>query len=133
MHAFIIELENKPGGLAKVLEAIAEKGVNLSSGSAATWGEHGSVALVTNDDVSTRNALEAAGATFREVPVVAAALEHKPGTLADAARRLATAGVNIEALIPTGMADGKIVVSFAVDNAEAGQAALGELAGIATS
>jgi hypothetical protein len=63
------------------------------------------------------------------VALASAALEDKPGTLADAARRLADAGVNIEAIFPTGMDAGKITVAFGVDNVEAAKTALGQLTG----
>ena len=57
---------------------------------------------------------------------VVAWLEPDPGTLADAAERLAAAGVNIEALAPVELADGRIGVVFGVDNPEAAIAALGD-------
>jgi len=31
MHAFIVDLTNKPGELARVTEAIAEKGINIEA------------------------------------------------------------------------------------------------------
>ena len=49
--------------------------------------------------------------------------------LADAARRLADAGVNIEAIFPTGMEGNRITVAFGVDNIEAAKQALGALTG----
>jgi hypothetical protein len=58
-------------------------------------------------------------------------LDDRPVTLADAARRLADAGVNIEALVPIGMKDGKVGILFGVDNAEAAKTALGDLVGAA--
>ena len=128
MNAFIIELDNRPGTLADVAAVIAEKGINIAGVAGATGTSTGTVAIVTNDESGTRSALEAAGARFREVGLASAPLEDKPGVLADAARRLADAGVNIEAIFPTGMEGGKITVAFGVDNVEAARSALGELA-----
>jgi hypothetical protein len=130
MNAFIIELENRPGTLADVASAIAEKGVNIAGVAGATGTGSGSVAIVTNDEEGTQSALQAAGARFREVALASASLEDKPGTLADTARRLADAGVNIEAIFPTGMDAGKITVAFGVDNAEAAQRVLGQSASV---
>jgi len=127
MHVFIITPENRPGTLATALEAIAQRGVNVITGGGGTWGDSGAIALQTNDDEGTRAALQSSSVPFREVEAVAAWLDDKPGTLADAARRLANAGVNIEALFPIGMDSGKVGVLFAVDNASAAGAALGEL------
>lgn len=127
MHVFIIAPQNRPGGLASALEGIAQRGVNVLSGGGATWGDTGAIALQTNDDEGTRAALLSSEVPFREVEAVAAWLDDRPGTFADAARRLANAGVNIEATFPIGMEGGKVGILFGVDNAAAAQAALGEL------
>ena len=123
---FIVELENRPGSLAAVLRAVADHGVTIITGGAATWGDGGTIALQFDDDDRGRTALAGSGAPFREVAEVVAWLEPDPGTLADAAERLAAAGVNIEALAPVELADGRIGVVFGVDNPEAAIAALGD-------
>ena len=129
MNAFLIDLENRPGSLADTAAALGEKGININGVAGATSGGTGTIALVTNDESATRSALQGIDCKFREVALVSAALEDKPGVLADAARRLADAGVNIEALFPTGMEGSKITLAFAVDNVEAAKQALGTLAG----
>lgn len=131
MDAFIIELDNRPGMLAGLAEAIAEKGINITAIAAATSSDKGAVAILTNDEVATRTVLDGAGVSYRSCGLVSASLEHRPGTLAIAARRLADAGVNVEGLLATGMEDGKVMVAFAVDDVAAAQAALGDLAGSA--
>ncbi|HEY7451468.1 MAG TPA: hypothetical protein VIA02_02990 [Candidatus Limnocylindria bacterium] len=131
MHLFIIAPKNEPGSLATVLEAVAQKGVNVTTGGGAAWGEASAIAFQVNDDDGARSALQEIGASFREADVAAAWLDDRPGTLADAARRLADAGVNIEGLVPIGMKDGKVGILFGVDNAEAAKTALGDLVGAA--
>lgn len=84
--------------------------------------------MVTNDQDAARTVLDDMGATYREIGLVSTALEDRPGTLATAARRLASAGVNIEILMPTGMDGGKVTVAFGVDNVERARQALGEAA-----
>jgi len=116
MNAFIVELTNKPGELARVTEAIAQKGINIEGFAGATAGGAGTVVIVTNDEAGTRRALSDAGCSAREVELVTASLDHAPGSLAAAARKLADAGINIEAAMPTGMAGDKVTVSFATDN-----------------
>jgi hypothetical protein len=130
MNAFIIELENRPGTLADVADAIAEKGINIAGVAGAASAGSSAIALVTNDEAGTRSALDASGTRYQEVALVTASLEDKPGVLAEAARTLANAGVNIEAIFPTGMDAGKITVAFAVDNIEAAKSALSRYAGI---
>ena len=126
MNAFIVELKNKPGELARVTEVIAQKGINIIGFSGATCGDAGSVVLLTNDESGTRRALHDAHLKMREVELVPATIADMPGSLAEAARRLANAGVNIEAAIPTGMSGSNITVAFATDNPAKARTALGE-------
>jgi hypothetical protein len=126
MNAFIVELKNKPGELARVTEAIAQKGINILGFTGATCGDSGSIVLLTNDEAGTKTALQSAGAHGRPVELVVASLSNEPGTLAQVARQLANAGVNIEAALPTAMEGGKINVAFATDNPAKARQAIGE-------
>jgi hypothetical protein len=116
MKAFLVDLENKPGALAAVAEALGEKGVNITGVSGTTCGDGGRVAITAEDEAITRTTLGAIGARFDEIEVVEATLRHEPGSLGTAARRLAGAGVNIEAILPTGMSGSDVSVAFATDN-----------------
>lgn len=115
MRAFIVDLEDKPGELARITEAIARKGINITGFTGATAGGRGAVMLVTNDEEGTRRALADAGCQVMESELVTVSLEHRPGSLAAAARKLADAGINIQGALPTGMTDGKVTIAFATD------------------
>ena len=128
MNAFIVELTNKAGELARVTEVIAQKGIDVTGFAGATSGDRGSVVLLTNDEEGTRRALGEAHATVREVEIVPASLENRPGSLAAAARRLADAGVNIDGAMPIGMIGDKVPVAFATSDAAKARIALGEAA-----
>ncbi|MEX0626244.1 MAG: ACT domain-containing protein [Chloroflexota bacterium] len=125
MNAFIVELPNRPGSVAMIAEAVAERGINITGFAGATSGELGSVSFTTDDESGTRTALGEKGWVYREVPMVTFSLEHRPGTLAAAARRLADAGINIETVFVAGMDGDKVSVAFGVDDPEAAQRALG--------
>ena len=112
MNGFIVELENRPGELARLSEAIAGKGINLTSVSATTVGDRGAVALMTNDEAGTRAALRDGNFSFREIEAVPVSLEDRPGALAEVARRLANSGVNIEALLVTALGGGKVSIAL---------------------
>ena len=117
MHAFLIELENQVGELARVTEAIAAKDINITGFSGSTCGDSGKIMLLTDDDASTKSALQGIGCSFSEQEIVEVTLQHVPGTLAKAARRLAEAGVNIDAAVPTGMDEnGAVVVGFVTND-----------------
>ncbi len=112
MQVFLVDLKNQPGELARVTEAIAAKGVNITGISGATCSDSGRAAVMTSDEAATRTALKDAGFTCTEMEATDTALRHEPGTLAKAARRLADAGINIEALLPIGMEGNEIHVAF---------------------
>jgi hypothetical protein len=128
MNAFLVDLSNKPGELARVAEAIAEKGIDITGFTGATCGDRGTVAIMTNDEAGTAKALSQGGIEHRMVELVSASLENRPGTLAKAARQLANSGVNIVAAMPTGMSGGSVQLAFATDNPAKAREALGETA-----
>ncbi len=114
-------LEDHPGALAQLGEALGAAGVNIDGGCAVTGGGQGEVHVLTADGGAARSAIEAAGmmvAGQREVLVVDA--DNQPGELGMAARKLADAGVNIELFYIAGGA--KLV--FGVDDMEKARAAL---------
>jgi hypothetical protein len=108
-----VRVEDRPGELARLGEALGGAGVNVDGFSATATGGQGEIHLLVEDAGSARSAVEGAGIQVtgeREVLVVDA--PNNPGELGKAARRLADAGVNIEVAFPT--ADGRLV--FGVDD-----------------
>ena len=65
MRAFIVELQNSPGSLAKLTEAIAERGINITNVVGATCGGSGSLGIITNDESSTRSVLDGGSSGYR--------------------------------------------------------------------
>jgi hypothetical protein len=128
MNAFIITGQDRPGELAKVAEAIAERGVNITNVSCLTWGGQGAIGVTTNDEAATRSLLSSRGFDYREVELVPCSMDDRPGTLASATRKLADAGVNVELMLPTGMAGSKVSVAFGTSDASKARQALGDMA-----
>lgn len=128
MVGFVIECENRPGEVAKVSRAIADKGVNITASCSLAWGEHGSIGVITPDPQSTRDALEGTGMTFHEYELISFRVPDRPGTLAEAAGRLANAGVNIEFLMPTRYEAAEVEIAAGVDNLPMARQALSEVA-----
>jgi hypothetical protein len=125
MNVFIVELNDQPGELARVAEAIARKGIDITGFSGATSGGRGTVALLTSDEAGTRAALGDGGFNAREVEVATVSLVHQPGALAEAARKLADAGINVEAALQNGIAGANVTVAFATDQPARAQSVLG--------
>ncbi|MBA2633605.1 MAG: hypothetical protein H0U86_11505 [Chloroflexi bacterium] len=127
MQWFIAEAANKPGEFARHTDAIAKRGINLSNVICLGIGDRGGAAFYARDEAGLRTALNDAGIAYREVSVLTASLEDKPGTVASAARSLGDVGVNIELVAPVGMSDQKVTVAFGVDKVEEARKALGNL------
>jgi hypothetical protein len=125
MQAFIVEATNRPGEFARQTAAIAARGINLY-GYCITLGTRGASAFLGHDEAGVRSGLNDAGIAFREVPVVTAWLEDKPGTAAAISKKLADAGVNIELFVPLDLKDGKATMAIGVDNVEAARRVLSD-------
>jgi hypothetical protein len=116
-------LEDRPGMLGAVGQALGRAGTNLAGACAVTSLGQGTVhLLVEGDPAAARSALADAGfdvVNEREVLVVDA--EDQPGTLGSYAERIAEAGVNIEVMY---VATGTRLV-FGVDELDAAREAVG--------
>ncbi len=128
MRAFIVNMENRPGTLADLGTALGDRGINISGLAGVSWDNAGSIAIVTNDDAGTRSVLEDREIEYRDVDVVSASLEDRPGALGEVARRLANRGINVEVVMPTGVQGGRISVAFGVDDPAGAREVLGDLA-----
>lgn len=91
-----LALENKPGQVAKVAATLARAKVNIEAISVVDSAEVGVVRLVTSSNAKARAALKKAGLNAIPTPVIIAKLPNEPGALAQAARKLAAAKVNVE-------------------------------------
>lgn len=118
MNAFLIELENKPGTLARVGEVLAGRGVNITSIAGVTCGGSGRLIMTTDNPQVARDALNGAGIGFDDRELTVASMPNVPGTLALAARRLADAGINVEAFLPLGMQGNDIMAGVVTDQPE---------------
>jgi hypothetical protein len=95
-----IQLEDRPGALAEMGEALGRAGVSIEGGGAWVVGAHGVAHFLFKDGAAARQALEAAGIRVvaeREV-LVQRLQQGVPGQLGLLTRRMADAGVNIEVL-----------------------------------
>ncbi|HSV42272.1 MAG TPA: hypothetical protein VLH13_02550 [Methanomassiliicoccales archaeon] len=98
LKQFDVFVQDKPGELARITEILAKKAVNIR-GIATDFGQGKPVVhVITDDDVTTRTALTAAGQDFLEKEIIVVALQDKPGELHKLTKRLARGGVNIESL-----------------------------------
>ena len=122
-----IFVENRPGRMAEVTEALATSGVDVRALTLADTSDFGLLRLiVTKPDVAVE-ALQQNGIMVRLSEVLAIAVSDKPGEFAQAVRILADAQVNIEYLYAfLSRKDGDAVIIMRVDDPEKGAGALSQ-------
>jgi hypothetical protein len=111
-----LQLSNKPGDLARVAQALARRGVNVKALAALSMGGTATARILPDDIVAARSAFEAAHIRFAESEVHLVLLENKAGVLASVAERLGDAGINLEAIYVTGVADDLVELAVVSDN-----------------
>ena len=93
----VIDIENTPGALAEVAGAISDAGVNLAAATCLRPGERAELHILVPHAEAAKHLLAISHlAVTREREVVVVEVEDRPGVLADLARRIAQAGVNID-------------------------------------
>ena len=102
---FIVFVEDKLGELARVTEALAQSAVNIRGLATDRVGPRPAIKVITDDEHSTRKALQRAGMEFEETEVLVVDLIDRPGEIAKVARRVARAGVNVDSVYLIGKKD----------------------------
>jgi hypothetical protein len=119
MKDLAIRLENRPGALAEMGEALGKAGVSVEGGGGFVFQGTGIVHFLFEDGTAARKALENAGIEVleeREV-LIQRLKQDEPGQLGKISRRMAEAGVNIEVIY----SDHQNQLILVVDNPEKGR------------
>lgn len=119
MKDLSIRLENRPGALAEMGEALGSAGVSVEGGGAWVVDGRGVAHFLFADGVAARRALEAKGIEVvaeREV-LVQKLNQDEAGQLGKISRLMADAGVNIEVIY----SDHQNQLILVVDDFEKGQ------------
>jgi hypothetical protein len=99
MMDLTIEVEDEPGALARVAQAISDAGVNISGATYTGPGGTAELHILVPHAGAAVHALGITGqAVTREREVVVVEAHDQPGELADLARKVAKAGVNLDLL-----------------------------------
>lgn len=121
-----LTLQSKPGVLAKISQALAGAGVNITAICAAETAGRGKIRMVVSDPARAKAALAAAKLRCGEEPALLLTLEDRPGALARVADKLAAAKVNIKcAYATTGGMGGSTTIVLSVSNADKAASVLG--------
>ena len=120
MRDLTVRLENRPGALAEMGEALGSAGVSVEGGGAFVFDSQGIAHFLFEDGDAAREALNAKGIEVladREV-LVQRLRQDQPGQLGKISRLMAEAGVNIEVIY----SDHQNQLILVVDDLEKGRA-----------
>jgi hypothetical protein len=90
-----IQMEDKPGTLAKCCHSLVDRNVNVLAFQAFERDGRSLIRMVVDDLASAKKLLDANRIYYTEAEVAQVALPHRPGELFRAASRLGEAHINI--------------------------------------
>lgn len=100
-----ISLENRPGVLADLCAYLSDRRVNLRAIAVVGNGNTGGGRLVAGDPEQAKQALSDAGVPYTSEKCLALEMPNNPGGLASFARTLSLAGINIDYIYASALAD----------------------------
>ena len=93
----VIEVDNEPGALAQVAQAISDAGVNIAAATCVGQGAQAELHILVPHAEAARHALALSNlAVTREREVVVVEVDDRPGILAELAGKVAANGVNLD-------------------------------------
>ena len=95
LKQIVISIENSPGRLCEVTEALGKAGINLRALNLVDTGAFGQLRLLVSDVASARRILMKMQIPAFINEVVAAEIADKPGSLASVLRPLRDANINV--------------------------------------
>ena len=92
-----VYLEDRPGALAEIGEALGKAGINIDGFCGMTYEGEGHIHILVDDTSTARMAFEGTSVEVgEEQEVLVLEVEDQPGALGRIARTVADAGINIE-------------------------------------
>ena len=97
MKDLTVILQDRPGTLADMGEALGKAGINIEGGCGFPCEGQGVIHILVEDAAAARRALEEIGLEVRgERQVLVLEIEDRPGAFGEVSRRIANAGVNVD-------------------------------------
>ena len=114
-----VDLPDRPGEFAKLLEVLAAEGVNIDAMSANSGAGHSYVSLITDQPIKARQSLAKAGYACTQRTVIVVSVADSPGEFAKLTRRLGAAGVDILSVVQLENVGDRVQLAISVDNPDA--------------
>lgn len=114
-----IFVENKPGRLHSIMDALGENGVDISALSIADTTDFGILRIIVSDIDKAREVLREIGVISKVTNVIAVYIDHKIGGLATVLDHISDAGIGIEYMYAfLGRTEGKALMVLKADDEE---------------
>ena len=117
MMEISMELEDEPGSLARIAEALAEANINIET-MCAIGKVAPNVALVTEQIPQTSAVLDRLGVNYTVTELIKMVMPDQPGVLASFSRRIADAGLHLNSIYILSKYQGDTELVFSVDDTE---------------
>lgn len=95
INQITVFLENKAGSLLDVTKILSENKVDLRAINIAETADYGLLRMITADNASAEKVLKNEGLIFTETPVLAVAIDDKPGALSGVLEILAKENIDV--------------------------------------
>ncbi|MBR3908398.1 MAG: acetolactate synthase [Clostridia bacterium] len=95
INQITVFLENKAGALLNVTKLLSENKVDLRAINIAETADYGLLRLITADNAKAEKVLREESLIFTETPVLAIAIDDKPGALTDLLEVFAKNDINV--------------------------------------
>jgi hypothetical protein len=113
-------IENKPGRLTDITNALGDAEINIRGFSIADMADYGIFRVIADDAAKAKSVLDALDFTVKESDVICVSVEDKPGQLARALNSFSKRGISVEYMYI--IADTRI--AFSVEDIDAAVKAL---------
>ena len=114
-----IFVENKPGRLHSIMDALSENGVDIRALSIADTTDFGILRIIVSDIDKAREVLREIGVISKVTNVIAVYIDHKIGGLATVLDHISDAGIGIEYMYAfLGRTEGKALMVLKADDEE---------------
>ncbi len=118
-------LENKPGSLSEFTKILKKNEINMRALCLAEISEYGVLRVIVDDTYELATILKSEGYIFQATPVLAVAIEDKPGSLVEILGALEEAEINLEyAYAFTAKKVGEAYIILRVNDNDAAEKAL---------
>ncbi|MBR4099679.1 MAG: acetolactate synthase [Clostridia bacterium] len=119
INQITVFLENKAGALLNVTKILSDNKVDLRAINIAETADYGLLRMITADNALAEKVLKAESLIFTETPVLAIAIDDKPGALSEVLEILANESIDVHYMYSIfGHQNGKAYMIMQVEDAE---------------